>query len=95
MDLIAALLGRKKAVKLDRRSMLLNNGRITDGVIIDTKIDADGRELVVFAYTLNGVDFESADELPPAQKLDGGRYVPGSKVGVRFDPKNQYDSIVE
>ena len=95
MDFIAALLGRKKAVEPDRRSMLLITGRITDGVIVDTKIDADGRELVVFVYTLNGVDFESADELTPAQKEDGGRYVPGSKVGIRFDPKNQYDSIVE
>jgi len=95
MDLINSILGRKKSVDPDRRSTLLTNGRITDGAIIDTKIDADGRELVVFAYTLNGVDFESADELTPAQKLDGGRYVPGAKVGIRFDPKNQYDSIVE
>jgi len=95
MDFITSLLGRKKAVEPDRRSVLLTNGRITDGVIVDTKIDADGRELVVFVYTLNGVHFESADELTPAQKQDGGRYVPGSKVGIRFDPKNQYDSIVE
>lgn len=78
-----------------RRRNLLANGRITDGTIVDTKIDSEGRELVVFVYTLNGVDFESADELTPEQKSRAQDYVPGSKVGIRFDPKNQYDSIVE
>jgi len=87
MEFITSLLGRKKAVGPDRRSVLLASGRITDGVIIDTKIDADGRELVVFVYTLNGVDFESADELTPAQKQDGGSYVPGAKVGYPLRPK--------
>ena len=78
-----------------RRRNLLINGRITDGSILDTKTDSEGRELVVFVYTLNGVDFESADELTPEQKLRSEDYVPGSRVGIRFDPKNQYDSIVE
>lgn len=87
---------RKKVFDPDeRRCNLLANGRITDGTIIDTKIDSEGRELVVFVYTLNGVDFESADELTPEQRLRAEDYVPGSKVGIRFDPKNQYDSIVE
>ncbi len=73
----------------------MENGRITDGTIVDTKIDEDGRELVVFVYTLNGVDFESADELTPEQKQRASDYAPGAKVGIRFDPKNQYNSIVE
>lgn len=73
----------------------MENGRITDGTIVDTKIDEDGRELVVFVYTLNGVDFESADELTLEQKQRPGDYAPGAKVGIRFDPKNQYNSIVE
>ena len=72
---------------------MLENGRITDGTIIDTKIDSDGREL--FVYTLNGVDFESADVLTAEQKQRAGDYVPGAKVGIRFDPKNQYNSIIE
>ena len=95
MGFFDKIFGKKKSDPDARRRNLLANGRITDGTIIDTKIDAEGRELVVFVYTLNGVDFESADELTTEQKLIAGNYAPGSKVGIRFDPKNQYDSIVE
>ena len=95
MGIIDKLFGRKPRDPDARRRNLLKTGRITDGTILDVKIDAEGRELVVFVYTLNGVDFESADELTEHQKQTPERYVPGSKVGIRFDPKNQYDSIVE
>lgn len=95
MDFLDKILGRKKFDPDERRRRLLANGRITDGTILDTKIDSDGRDMVVFVYTLNGVDFESADELTPEQKRFANNYIPGSKVGIRFDPKNQYDSIIE
>lgn len=87
---------RKKAFDPhERRRQLLSDGRITDGTIIDTRVDESGTEYVVFIYTLNGVDFESADELTDEQKLEADKYVPGAKIGVRFDPKNQYNSIIE
>ena len=95
MGLLDKIFGKKPFDPYERRRHLLETGRITDGSILDTKIDSEGRELVVFVYTLNGVDFESADELTLEQKLRAGDYVPGAKVGIRFDPKNQYDSIVE
>ena len=95
MGFFDKIFGKKHFDPDERRRNLLANGRITDGSILDTKIDSEGRELVVFVYTLNGVDFESADELTPEQKLKAEDYAPGSKVGIRFDPKNQYDSIVE
>lgn len=95
MGIIDKILGRKKFDPNARRNFLTENGRITDGTIVDTKIDGDGQELVVFVYTLNGVDFESADALTDEQKQRAGDYVPGAKVGIRFDPKNQYNSIVE
>ena len=95
MGLIDKILRRKPFDADARRRFLMENGRITDGTIVDTKIDSDGRELVVFVYTLNGVDFESADTLTDEQKLRPGDYVPGAKVGIRFDTKNQYNSIVE
>lgn len=95
MGFFDKIFGKKPFDPNERRRNLLANGRITDGSILDTKIDSEGRELVVFVYTLNGVDFESADELTPEQKLKAENYAPGSKVGIRFDPKNQYDSIVE
>ena len=95
MGFLDKIFGKKEFDPNERRRRLLETGRITDGSIKDTKTDSDGRELVVFIYTLNGVDFESADELTPEQKLTPEKYVPGAKVGVRFDPRNQYDSIVE
>lgn len=95
MGLIDKILRRKPFDPNARRSFLLETGRITDGTIIDTKTDENGNELVVFVYTLNGVDFESADALTDEQKQRPGDYAPGAKVGIRFDPKNQYNSIVE
>ena len=95
MGFFDKLFGKKEFDPDARRRNLLANGRITDGSILDTKIDSEGRELVVFVYTLNGVDFESADELTPEQKLRAEDYAPGSRVGIRYKPKNQYDSIVE
>ena len=95
MGLIDRIFRRKPADPDARRRFLLEHGRITDGTIIDIKTDENGQELVVFVYTLNGVDFESADALTFEQKQRPGDYVPGAKVGIRFDPKNQYNSIVE
>ena len=51
----------------ERRRALLSNGRITDGVIIDTDTTPDGGEIAYYVYTLNGVDFESSELLTPEQ----------------------------
>lgn len=89
-------LRRKKGIDPnERRQRLLTIGRITDGVIIDTYVDANGDEIAYFLYTLNGVDFESSELLTDEQRLDRVRYAPGAKVGVRYDPKNQGNSILE
>jgi len=86
---------RKKTVSPeDRRRFLLATGRITDGVILDSETGPKGEEIVIYLYTLNGVDFESSDILTDAQRNDI-RYAPGAKVGIRYDPRNQGNSIVE
>lgn len=95
MSLIDKLLRRKKADPNARRRALLANGRITDGVIIDSDTTPDGQEVVYYMYTLNGVDFESSDVLTVEQRQDPVRYAPGAKVGVRYDQRNQGNSIVE
>jgi hypothetical protein len=86
---------KKQLTAAERRAFLLLHGRITDGVIIDQQINADGGEVVIFLYTLNGVDFESAELLDEDQKRDRLKYAPGSSVGVRYDPKNQGNSTLE
>lgn len=95
MGLIDKLLGRKKPDPDARRRWLMANGRITDGEIIDAWVEANGDEVVYYRYTLNGVDFESSDVLTAAQRQQPVKYAPGAKVGVRYDQRNQGNSIVE
>ncbi len=89
----------KKKEKIDvaaeRRRFLLEHGRITDGRIIDTETNSRGDEIVIYLYTLNGVDFESSELLTSEQRRDALKYAPGAKVGVRYDPKNQGNSVLE
>jgi hypothetical protein len=78
-----------------RRRILLENGRITDGRIIDTVINGRGQEIAFYIYTLNGVDFESSELLTDEQRRDPLKYAPGAKVGIRYDPKNQGNSMLD
>jgi hypothetical protein len=84
---------QKRDVFAERREHLLTHGRITDGRIIDTETPGRG-EVVFYLYTLNGVDFESSELLDDEQQRDPLRYAPGAKVGVRYDPKNQGNSML-
>ena len=95
MGIIDKILRRKEADPDARRLSLLSHGRITDGVILDSEINAAGEEVVFYLYTLNGVDFESSDLLTDEQRRDQIKYAPGAKVGIRYDPRNQGNSIVE
>lgn len=89
-------LRRKQSPDPDgRRRNLLANGRITDGVILDCEVNGAGDEVAVYLYTLNGVDFESSDILTDEQRNDRVKYAPGAKVGIRYDPRNQGNSIIE
>lgn len=79
----------------ERRKFLLEQGRITDGRVLDTDFRPDGREIVFYIYTLNGVDFESSELLSQEQQRDRLKYAPGAKIGVRYDPKNQGNSMLD
>ena len=79
----------------ERRNFLRANGRITDGRIIDTFEGPRGEEIAVYVYTLNGVDFESSELLSEEQRRYPLRYAPGAKVAIRYDPKNQGNSLLE
>lgn len=95
MGIVDKLRRRKEIDPHARRDFLLANGRITDGVILDSQRNDMGDETVHFLYTLNGVDFEAFEILTPEQKQDPARYAPGANIGVRYDPKNQGNAIVE
>jgi len=93
---IFSLFKRKndRDVFAERREHLIAHGRITDGKIIDTEINGRGEEIVFYLYTLNGVDFESSELLSEEQRSDRLQYAPGARVGVRYDPKNQGNSML-
>lgn len=95
MGIIDKILRRKRVDPGERRRFLLAQGRITDGVILDSQIDGSGDEIIFYLYTLNGVDFESSDILTDEQRRDPVKYAPGARVGIRYDTKNQGNSIVE
>lgn len=78
----------------ERRAFLIGSGRITDGVVTDSETRPDGSEVVFYVYTLNGVDFESSELLSHAQQMEPLKYAPGAKIGVRYDPKNQGNSML-
>ena len=78
----------------ERRAFLLVHGRITDGRILDSETNGHGQEIVFYLYTLNGVDFESSELLSEEQSRDPLKYAPGAKIAVRYDPKNQGNSML-
>lgn len=84
----------KPPTDAERRSRLKSYGRITDGIIIDTETTASGDEIVFYMYSLNGVDFESSEILTDDQRREPLRFAPGAKVGIRYDPKNQGNSML-
>lgn len=88
---------KKKNVNTEaqRREFLLAHGRITDGIIIDSETSETGEEIVFYSYSIQGVDFESSEKLTAEQMQNPLQYAPGAKVGIRFDPKNHGNSILD
>lgn len=90
-----SFLKQKKDDPLEgRREYLLEHGRITDGVIIDTETRPNGDEVVFYVYSLNGVDFESSELLSEEQRRDPLKFAPGAKVAIRYDARNQGNSTL-
>ncbi len=77
-----------------RRQKLLQFGRMSDAVIVETEINGSGEEIAHYIYSIQGVDFESSEILTDEQRLDRLKYAPGAQVVVRFDPRNHHNSIL-
>ena len=78
-----------------RRQHLARSGRITEGTILDSETTDDGHELVYYHYDIHGANFESSEILSGDKLRNPLKYAPGAKVGVRFDPKNHGNSILD
>lgn len=87
---------RKKAdPEVERRSRLLQMGRITEGVIFDTGNDDSGAiKQVYFHYEVSGVEYESSQLLNAEQQEREADYSPGARVTIRYDPHRPGNSVV-
>lgn len=87
----------KQTVDLEkqRREFLLTKGRICDGTILESETAENGDEIVFYFYNIQGVDFESSEILTADKLQDPLKYAPGARIGVRFDPKNHGNSILD
>ena len=87
---------RKKNIDLEaqRREYLGRFGRITDGTVIDSETIENG-EVIHYSYSVHGADYESSEILSFERTVDPIKYAPGAKIGVRYDPKQHTNSIIE
>jgi hypothetical protein len=87
---------RKKAdPEVERRTRLLQMGRITEGTIIDTGNDDSGAiRQVYFHYEVSGVEYESSQLLSEEQQESATNYAPGARVTIRYDPHRPANSVV-
>ena len=108
---MAALLGgaatwyfkrkRPSADELERarRRMLVQNGRIVDGMLLDV-CELDGGEghsltMLLFSYRIGGVDYECSQDISALRGLLDIRQIrAGFPCSVRYQPGNPQNSIV-
>ncbi len=96
MGLFDVFKSKKKAVsETERREFLQAKGRITDGTIVESETSENGDEIVHYYYTVQGANFESSEILTAKQRENPLKYAPGAQVGVRYDPKNHGNSMLE
>lgn len=86
---------KKKEDEASRISRLLKTGRIVEGEILDITSDRNGRITHVFyTYNIAGVEYESSQALDQKQQEASGVYAPGTRVVIRYDPRQPGNSIV-
>ncbi len=78
-----------------RRTRLLQQGRIADGIVTDVGVDDDNQTVIIyFTYEHSGVNYASSHTLDNSQRTRAGDYTPGSTITIRFDPRIPTNSIV-
>ncbi len=93
---LSNLFRRKKTdPEAERRARLLRNGRIADGIVLDTGNDEAGSvRQVYYSYEVSGVEYESSQLLDEDQRRRENSYFPGATVTVRYDPHQPGNSVV-
>ena len=85
-----------------RREYIQENGRITDGTVIDTQelSQGDGEnvsesQLVIYQYDVGGVSYEASQDVTTLRHfVDLHNCRIGLPASVKYDPQNPGNSIV-
>jgi hypothetical protein len=86
---------KKKEDESSRFARLSTTGRIVEGMIIDLISDNDGQVTqVCYRYEINGVQYESAQDLNSEQQQRVNDYTSGARIIVRYEHNRPANSIV-
>ena len=85
---------KKEDPEIARRTLLLRSGRIGEATILDLMVDDEGHEILSYSYTVAGVDYETVQRLDEGQLSRRDNYLPGSRVALRYDPRQPVNSLV-
>ncbi|HYX29892.1 MAG TPA: hypothetical protein VE863_15230 [Pyrinomonadaceae bacterium] len=77
-----------------RRTLLMQSGRIGEATVLEITSDGEGNELLAYCYTVAGVDYETVQRLDDEQLGRKEKYLPGSTVALRYDPRRPANSLV-
>ena len=85
---------KKEDPEVVRRRTLMTSGRIGEATILDSDVDAEGRMILSYCYTVGSVDYETVQHLDAEQLARKDHYLPGSRVDLRYDPQRPANSVV-
>jgi hypothetical protein len=84
----------------ERRQMLVNFGRIVDGMLLDSfQITEDesgaARDMLLYQYEISGVTYECSQDITPlASILTPGSVKVGMPCSIRYQPGSPENSIL-
>ena len=94
MSLLSRFRRQKEDPEVARRALLLRAGRLGDATVLGTDVDGDGHTMLSYSYTIGGVDYQAFQRLDAEQLLRTHDYLPGSRVGLRYNPRSPANSFV-
>ena len=94
MSFFDRLRRKKEDPEIARRTALRQTGRIGEATILGADVDAEGRIVLSYCYTIAGVDYETVQHLDADQAARKDTYVVGSRMPLRYDPRRPANSLV-
>ncbi len=96
MSFISRFRRKKTEDDAGRVARLLRTGRIAEGTVFDISGDdsPDADAQIFYTYSIGGMDYESSQLLSEEQRQEKSNYKPGTRITVRYDPRQPGNSVV-